>query len=736
MDQKKSIFAKEPWWKRRSKLEKKLVLSLLGIVIAFIIFIALVCVKYVIPERPCHSSHCLLAASQVIGSIDTTVDPCDDFFTFACGKFIEQIHGDIEATSIKALEEKVARQVAELIKEPIKEDDHPFVKIQKQLFQNCMNETEEEQENALNIFNETIRELQGWPVVEGFEWDEQLFDWKRAIYQLRRKGLPYAIFFDVQVMPCLVNKTRNAVYLSEPFVIRVEEEHKESYKRYMVEAAVAMGAEEKLAIVELEKVFDLIDRVHKIVKENDRPNNYTMADVKRELLKERYTIDEYQKRHEALDWLSFINGILKPAGKLTKSDYVYFPTEKFVESLLSLLDKTPRRIQANYIMWNVLDSTITYLNKKLQQIENNYLCVADRSLQSNDRYKFCKRVINRTFRPSPVYINYARKYLPVEKRNKVKEMLTNIKGEFTELLKQSSWLDAESKEKALEKAQSMTGVIGTPGDYFNDDIYDTFKMEPKFAEDVTESNFFEIMLQNARHQVDLSFARIHKPNDDAYNDIVYHRAVATVNAMYSPSDNAMVLPVAILQGIFYDQDRPQYLNYGALGSIIGHEITHGFCKDASTFDKDGNEVESVWSNATAEAFERQIQCIIQDAEDFDVEDTEATINGTLTLEENIADYTGVKVAYAAYKNWVRVHGEEPQLTGVGYTPYQLFWVSSISHECYQLSGKSLEQSLKRDSHALNVYRATAPIRNSAEFAKDFNCPLNSKMNPPDKCQIF
>ncbi|KAF5307506.1 hypothetical protein FQR65_LT06861 [Abscondita terminalis] len=702
-DKEKSIFSKQSWWKRRSRLEKKLVLSVLVFLAAFAGFVAIVLVKYILPPKPCDTDKCLLAASKIVSSIDPTVDPCEDFFQFACGKFIEQIHGDIKATSVNALEEEVERQVAELIKEPIKKDDHPYVKTQKKIFQNCMNETEEEKEEALNYFNQTIINLHGWPVVEGFNWNEQLFDWKETIYKLRAAGYPYEIFFDVTVSTDLKNKTRNAVYISEPFVTRVKKEH----------------------IYREDRLEKLIEK-HSFNTENETENSY-----KAHLLSTRFTVEEFQKNFTEINWLSFINNILKPAAKISKTDYVFFNNDGLLREILALLEKTPRRIQANYIIWSVVDQVITYLSKEMQEIENKYLCLISRTPPSKNKFKYCKRIINRSFRPSPVYINYARKYLPKEKKDKVTEMLHRVKLEFVQLLRDATWMDPESTEKALEKAESITEIIGTPGDYLDDGIYNTFGND-----DIEELNFLHVLLIHMRYQNDFSFSQLNQLNDDSTKDITYHWVIATVNAMYSPLDNAMILPVAILQGIFYDPDRPQYLNYGSLGSIIGHELTHGFCKEASQYDKHGNENAKMWTNKTSEAFEEKVQCIIKDAEEFDVVDTESTINGTQTLEENIADYTGIKVAYAAYKNWVREHGEEPKLTGLDYTPYQLFWIASISHECYVLSGKSLETSLKHDSHALNVFRAISPIKNSFDFAKDFNCPLNSKMNPQEKCQIF
>lgn len=214
-----------------------------------------------------------------------------------------------------------------------------------------------------------------------------------------------------------------------------------------------------------------------------------------------------------------------------------------------------------------------------------------------------------------------------------------------------------------------------------------------------------------------------------------------------------MLPVGILQGIFYDEERPMYLNFGALGSTIGHELTHGFRKRASNFNKYGQK-ENMWTQETEKAYEEKIKCIIKDAEDFLLDNTTNRVcileeafsicmiyyslqmNGYEKIEENIADYTGLRVAYSAYEEWIEKNGEEEYLSGLNYTPGQLFWISAVTYNCYELNEKMTGIVLERDTHAINTFRAIEPLRNNEDFAKDFDCPVGSRMNPSVKCQIF
>ncbi|KAF2884572.1 hypothetical protein ILUMI_21611 [Ignelater luminosus] len=728
------------WWNQRSKLERRLIILLVVTAVSVIGFILYLSIKpkgVSVTSESCTTPACLLAASQIVTHIDPSIDPCDDFFKFACGRFIEHTHGDVKAASVQGIEDKVDRQIAEIIKEPISDDDHFIVRNQKELFKACMNETAVEEE-SIDMIKEHLKELRGWPVVLGHtRWKEGLFDWTRMTYKLKRLGYHYESMLSFSVITDPEAKDKSIIRIYEPFVNKIKDEHKELYKDYMTEVAVEFGAERHQARLEMEKVLDFMESLRKISDKFDfwkTDDNQTETNYTAELLSTKFTIDEFQDFNYKIDWLDFLSNLVHPVANITGSDYVIFPKTDFMEAFFTLIKRTRKRIQANYMIWVVLENLMPFLPKELKALQDNYKCMTEgaSSKSSKERFEYCKMIIRISFSPSPTNIIYARRYLPEDKREKVQELFSSIKTEFKNILMETSWMDDESREKAVEKADNLVEIIGAPSNYLNDSVFDMYEDQNENSED---TSFLSMYLRRFIIETDILFDQLNIPANSSESNEYFYNFATKVNAMYSPYDNAIILPAGILQGIFYDAERPMYLNYGAIGSIIGHEITHGFCKDGSKLDKDGEDG-SIWTEDTEEAYDEHTECMIKDAEDFDVEDTEQKINGTLTLEENIADFTGIRVSYAAYKKWVEENGEEPQLPGIDYTPQQLFWISAISYECYKLSGEKLEKGLEYDTHAHNAFRATAPMRNNDDFANDFDCPVDSNMNPSEKCQVF
>jgi endothelin-converting enzyme len=202
--------------------------------------------------------------------------------------------------------------------------------------------------------------------------------------------------------------------------------------------------------------------------------------------------------------------------------------------------------------------------------------------------------------------------------------------------------------------------------------------------------------------------------------------------------NEIVFPAAILQSPFFDANAPGSLNYGAIGSIVGHEITHGFDNHGRLFDGRGVLV-SWWSNHSAEAFDNKAKCFVNQYNDYEVSKGNH-VNGQLTLGENLADNGGL---YVAWKAWQRGRSDpntrlkEFKLPGLlDWTPEQMFFVSYAQNWCANVRPEEALRRLMVDPHAPNEFRVQGPLVNSREFATAYKCPLGSPMNPQQKCQVW
>jgi len=210
-----------------------------------------------------------------------------------------------------------------------------------------------------------------------------------------------------------------------------------------------------------------------------------------------------------------------------------------------------------------------------------------------------------------------------------------------------------------------------------------------------------------------------------------------IGAFYNPEKNTIIVPAGTLQGSLFNKEHPRYLNYGAIGAAIGHEITHGFDNIGLQYDKTGSNI-PWWDNKTAKEFEKKTKCFIDMYDEYTFPQLGMHVNGNLTLGENIADNGAISQAYQAYKNFQLKQGKEEQkLPGLQkYTNDQMFFISWAQTWCTKYNNlEELKQTLVADAHAPGKYRAIGPLSNSEDFVRAFQCQ-NSKMDRDSKCKIW
>nr|WBW70056.1 venom protein [Lampona murina] len=306
-----------------------------------------------------------------------------------------------------------------------------------------------------------------------------------------------------------------------------------------------------------------------------------------------------------------------------------------------------------------------------------------------------------------------------------------IKNEFLYILDEIDWMDEVTKEQARAKANSILPFIGYPKELLNDtavmEIYENLTMKG--------DSFFENVIGVYKWKTDYEFHMLRKPN--VRGDWKNHATAAVVNAFYALQDNSIEFPAGILQDAFFNKDRPQYLNFGAIGYVIGHEITHGFDNQGRQFDKYGNNL-NWWDDTTDEHYKEKAQCMINQYSEYTVylKKENLTLNGENTQGENIADNGGMKEAYRAYHSWVKDNGPEKLLPGLKYNQSQMFWISAANVWCGKYREEFLKSSIIEGVHSPFRFRVIGPMSNLEEFSSAFNCSPGSPMNRSDKCQVW
>uniref|UniRef100_A0A182UDR1 Peptidase M13 C-terminal domain-containing protein n=1 Tax=Anopheles melas TaxID=34690 RepID=A0A182UDR1_9DIPT len=243
--------------------------------------------------------------------------------------------------------------------------------------------------------------------------------------------------------------------------------------------------------------------------------------------------------------------------------------------------------------------------------------------------------------------------------------------------------------------------------------------------------FLENILSILRWEAERNLQLLRKPVDKNK----WATEPAVVNAFYNPNKNDIVFPAGILQPLFYSQNFPKSLNYGGIGVVIGHEITHGFDDKGRQFDKDGNMMQW-WNNATIKTFRERAQCIIDQYSRYKIDEVGLYMDGRMTQGENIADNGGLKQSYRAYRKWVSQHGSEPDLPGLNMTHDQLFFLNYAQIWCGSMRPEDALTKIRSSVHSPGIIRVIGPLSNSRDFAEAYRCPLGSPMNPVSKCSVW
>jgi endothelin-converting enzyme/putative endopeptidase len=279
-------------------------------------------------------------------------------------------------------------------------------------------------------------------------------------------------------------------------------------------------------------------------------------------------------------------------------------------------------------------------------------------------------------------------------------------------------MDDATRERALDKVHALANKIGYP-DAWRD--YSSLT--------ITKGDYFGDALAARRFDARRDLERIGKPVDKKE----WQMTPPTVNAYYNGSANEMVFPAGIMQSPFFHRDFPAPMNFGGIGLVMGHELTHGFDDRGRKFDPKGR-LEEWWDPSASRKFEERAACVVDLYEGYQVQPG-VHLNGKLTLGENIADLGGVKESYRAYHDWLEKH-PGPQASVPGLTGDQLFFVGFAQTWCTVASPEFERLRATTDSHSTARFRVQGPLSNFPAFAQAFHCAEGTPMSPKNRCEVW
>jgi putative endopeptidase len=404
---------------------------------------------------------------------------------------------------------------------------------------------------------------------------------------------------------------------------------------------------------------------------------------------------------------------------LTGKGHLNVATPDFFKEVSRLLNDTSLADWKTYLRWHLIHAAAPRLPAKfVDENFNFYGKTLTGTKEILPRWKRCVRSTDDALGEALGQV-YVRKYFPPQAKARALEMVHNLEAALREDIQNLPWMGPETKKQALIKLDAIVNKIGYP-DKWRD--YSALKID--------RGSYVLNALRAGRFEFDRDLAKVGKPVDRTE----WGMSPPTVNAYYNPQLNEIVFPAGILQPPFFSPDSDDAFNYGGMGAVIGHELTHGFDDQGSQFDAQGN-LRNWWTPEDRKNFEARAECIVKQFSGFEVEKG-LFENGKLVEGESIADLGGLNLAYAAYEMSLRGKPRPPVIGG--FTPEQRFFLGWAQVWANNMRPEFARMLTNVDPHPLARFRVTAPLTNLPAFAKAFSCQPGDAMVRPanERCAIW
>ncbi|KAK3870388.1 hypothetical protein Pcinc_024381 [Petrolisthes cinctipes] len=640
----------------------------------------------------CTSPECTVAAADFIAAMDTTVDPCQDFYQFACGNWIANNPVPDDASRwamFDVLDKALMNALATILTEPINPEDPEPINKAKVYYAGCLDEALLET-IGLQPLIDFLNQFGGWPMTDS-NWSDALFDWQVSISEAR-KQVAAGYLINLWVFADEKDTFSTTIYIDQTSLglARTILTNPGDYQEIIDAYSTYMANTASLIATSLGQDTSQIDsEVADVLAFEIALAGITTPSEERRSIERMYnpmTVAELSQitAGSDIDWVQMLSNMFS-ATSITVDDSTRVIVQEidYLTNLTSLISSTSSRTLSNYIMWRHVKSLGDETNGAMREASFQFSMVANGVTAQRARAELCAEKSNNQLGQA-IGIKYVESYFSQQAKDEVNAMVEDLRAAFEDLLGMNQWMDAETKPKAFEKAEAISKSIGYPDWYGNDTALLTYYAD---LGDINTNSHFQNSL-NIRNWMSTDELNDYGLPADRERWVM---PPAYVNAYYMPEFNSINFPAGILQSPFYRANTLQALNYGGIGQVIGHEITHGFDDQGKQNDKDGNAI-PWWNNATLEAFSEKAQCIVDQYDNIRIPEG-----------ENIADNGGLREALLAYLKYVNRTGEEPRLPGLtDYTPIQLFFLSNANIWCTTNTDAGLVNQILTDPHSPGV----------------------------------
>ena len=650
-------------------------------------------------------------------NLNTEVKPQEDFYEYACGGWIERNPMPDEFSSygqFDVLREKARKQVQDLIlnlqSDPASKEKDTVAQKICDIYNLGMDEKRLNREGASPL-KPYMKELSERLDSNSFT---QLIAWLH-------QGLDSS-FFSSGVGPDPADSNKNIFHIGETgiglgdrdFYLEDNETNRkilEAYELYVKKIMTLAGYSEEEALRLWKTVIKIETELARIKMTREQRRNPVLRH-------NIYSVESLQKEFPFIDWREYLKLMEVPEVESANVSSV-----EYMRSLKALIDSISKEELADFLVYNLVAEATSLLSDDFIDADfEMFGKVMSGQKEKKPRWKRAMGIPNSMFGEAVGEL-YVKKYFPKENKDYMLALVENLRKSLHKHISESVWMSEETKAKALEKLSQMGVKIGYP-DKWKD--YSEIKIDP-------EKSYFENVLAASKWFIKDNYKKLNKPVDKTE----WHMTPQTVNAYYSPIVNEICFPAAILQPPFFDITADDSINYGAIGVVIGHEMTHGFDDQGRQFDKAGN-LTDWWTAKDAEKFNQMAEHLVKQFDKVEIAPG-VYANGRFTLGENIADQGGLRIAYTAFLDSQKKKGVDitsPEALIDGLDPSQVFYMNFANLWANNIREEEMRRLTIGDVHSLGKNRVNVSLKNITPFFQAFGISEGDPMFLPESEQVI
>ncbi len=690
------------------------------LVTAFCLAFALILPSALAAQNSSSSSLATAPDHFDLNAVDTSIDPCVDFYQYACKKWLDAnpIPPDQAGWGHGAKLNKWNQTVLRDTLEKASANNPKRSAVEQKIgdyYASCMNETEINAKGIAAIKPELDRiqamrekselasqlahihqitfviaggsDSGSGTAAFGFASGQDLDDASQVVAQADQGGLG---------LP-----DRDYYFKDDAASVKTRGE----YVAHVEKNFQLMGENQADAAAHAKVVMDMETALAKnsmdIVKRRDPANlNHKLSGQQLRALTPNFSWDDY----------------LKGIGAPDTSHYLV-ATPDFYKGLDTLITSAPLENWKTYLKYQLVNVSSPQLSEPL--VEERFDFYGNKLVgqkENQPRWRRCVRAVDRDLGEALGQAYVERTFGPDAKQRAVK-MVQELEAALGSDIQQLDWMSAATKKEALVKLQKIEDKIGYPN-----------KWRDYSSLTVVRGDALGNVYRSSEFELRRELAKIGKPVDRGE----WNMTPPTVDAYYDPQLNTINFPAGILQPPFFDKQAEDAVNFGAIGSVIGHELTHGFDDEGRKFDANGN-LRDWWTAQDGKEFEKRAQCVADEYSGFEPVPG-VHLNGNLTLGENTADNGGLRVALMALDSTLQ--GDQKEAKENGFTPVQRFFLAYGQVWCVNQTPQAMRVQAQSNPHSTSRFRVNGVVSNMPEFRKAFNCKAGQPMAPENACHVW